>query len=126
MRACVPPGCGDANQAISRADICDTGSADTGSAEDGGTDTGSADAGSAGYNGAGGATGGGEDVSAMDGAGGADTGSTGDGGAFFSAKMTSSPNEAVSSPERERRAIVVAFFVVPVPGAPWAGHAAGR
>jgi hypothetical protein len=61
----MPPGCGDANQAISRAKIRDTGIADTGSAEDGGTDTGSADAGSAGY------TGGGEDVSATGGAGGA-------------------------------------------------------
>jgi hypothetical protein len=37
MRACMPPGSGEANQAISRAKIRDTGSADTGSAEDGGT-----------------------------------------------------------------------------------------
>ena len=56
MRACMPLGCGYANQAISRAKIRGLGSAGTGSA---------------GYNGAGGATGGGEGVSAMDGAGGA-------------------------------------------------------
>jgi hypothetical protein len=92
----MPPGCGDANQAISRAKIRDTGIADTGSAEDGGTDTGSADAGSAGYNGAGGATSGGDCVSAMDDAGGADT----DGAVFFPREMASSPNEAASSPER--------------------------
>jgi hypothetical protein len=71
MRACMPPGCGDANQAISRAKNRDAGSAFTGCAEDGGNYSGSADAGSAGYNGAGGATGGGEGVSAIDGAGGA-------------------------------------------------------
>ena len=44
-RISMPPSCGDANQAISRAKIRDTGGADTGGAEDGGTDTGSADAG---------------------------------------------------------------------------------
>jgi hypothetical protein len=55
-RARMPPGCGVANKAIPRAKICDTGSTNTGSA---------------GYNGAGGATGGGEGVSAIDGAGGA-------------------------------------------------------
>jgi hypothetical protein len=76
------PGCGDANEAISRAKTRDTGSADTGSAEDGGIDTGSADADSAGYNGVGGANGGGEGVS-------------------VSAKLVSSPNEADSSPERD-------------------------
>jgi hypothetical protein len=101
MRACMPPGSGDANQAISRAKIRDTGSADTGSADTGSAETGSADAGSAGYNGAGGATGGGEGVSAKDSAGGAVTGSTGDGGSAFPAKRTSSPNEAVLSPERD-------------------------
>jgi len=56
----MPPSCGDANQAISRAKIRDTGGADTGGAEDGGTDTGSADAGSVRDDGAGGATGGGD------------------------------------------------------------------
>ena len=94
-RISMPPSCGDANQAISRAKIRDTGGADTGGAEDGGTDTGSADAGSVRDDGAGGATGGGD---------GGD-GATGDGGSAggddFSAKISSSPNEAVSSPERD-------------------------
>jgi hypothetical protein len=70
------------------------------------TDTGSADAGSAAYNDAGDATGGGEGLSAMDGAGGAGTGSTGDGGAVFFREY--GLLEAVSSLERD--ALSPSFF----------------
>jgi hypothetical protein len=125
-RISMPPSCGDANQAISRAKIRDTGSADTGGAEDGGTDTGSADAGSVRDDGAGGATGGGDGGDGATGYGGSA------GGDDFSAKISSSPNEAASSPERRIVVVVVvvvvvvAVFIFVVPGAPRAGHAAGR
>ena len=89
----MPPSCGDANQAISRAKIRDTGGADTGGAEDGGTDTGSADAGSVRDDGAGGATGGGD---------GGD-GATGDGGSAGGDDFPRNFPPRLTKPFRRRR-----------------------